>query len=97
VCKSKSWAGEVDPIDLWATWRVNSLRVTDFFEQRVRVRQMNFGHVFDERAHHFVVANPPVDPADENHELYQGRKCHRPPVGVIDDTYNFGQEFFTEK
>ena len=90
-------AGEVDPIDLRSMGWIDSLRVTDFFEQRVRVRQMNFGHVFDERAHHFVVANPPVDPADENHELYQGRKGHRPPVGVIDDTYDFGQEFFTGK
>jgi hypothetical protein len=87
----------IDPIDLRAVGRVNSLRVADFFEQCVGMRQMNFGHVFHKRAHHFVIANPPVDPADEHHQLHQGRKSHCPPIRVIDNAYNFGQEFFTEK
>jgi hypothetical protein len=84
-------AVQIDPIDWRAVGRVNSLPGANLFEQRVRVRQMNFGHVLHERAHHFVVANAPVDPAEEHHELHQGRESHGPPIRVVDNANDFGQ------
>jgi hypothetical protein len=82
---------QVDPIDCRALRRVNSLSGTDFFQQRVRVRQVNLGHVLHERAHHFVVPNSPVDPTNEHHQLHQGREGHGPPIRVIDNANYFGQ------
>ena len=82
---------QVDPIDWRALRRVNSLPGADFFQQRVRVRQVNLGHVLHERAHHFVVPNSPVDPTNEHHQLHQGRERHSPPIRVIDNANYFGQ------
>ena len=82
---------QVDPIDWRALRRVNSLSGTEFFEQRIRVRQMNLGHVLYERAHHFVVTNTPVDPSNEHQELHQRREGHGPPIRVIDNANYFGQ------
>jgi len=82
---------QINPIDWRAVGGVNSLPGADFFEKRIRVRQMNLGHVLHKRAHHFVVANTPVDPAKEHHQLHQGRERHSPPIRVIDDANNFDQ------
>jgi len=82
---------QINPIDWRAVGGVNSLPGADFFEERVRMRQMYLGHVLHKRAHHFVVANTPVDPTNEHHQLHQGRERHSPPIWVIDDANNFNQ------
>src|ERR1700683_2919492 len=82
---------QINPIYWRAVGGVNSLPGADFFEERVRVRQMYLGHVLHKRAHHFVVANTPVNPTNEHHELHQGRERHGPPIRVIDYANNFDQ------
>ena len=44
------------------------------------MREMARGHVFDEGAHEFVVANAAIDPAEENDELHDRRDGERPGV-----------------
>lgn len=48
---------------------VNSLLVADFLEQFVNVREMVGGHILDESAGNFFVANAAVEPAKKEHEL----------------------------
>ena len=71
---------QIDPADGWRWDAFDSLLVAEFFEQHVDVREVVCGHVFDKGAHEFVIADAPVDPAEEENELHQRRDGERPGV-----------------
>ena len=46
--------------------------VCDVAQSEIEMREMGAGEIADEDALHFVVADAPVQPADEQCELHQG-------------------------
>ena len=57
--------GKFEPADRRRRAALDSLPVAHFVEQIVDVRQMVRGHVLNERAHEFVVADAAVEPSHE--------------------------------
>lgn len=51
-------------------------------EQPVDLRQVVRGHILDKRTGHFLIANAPVEPAQEQGELHQGCQGEHPPVRI---------------
>lgn len=60
-------AAQVDPADARRLLAVNSLLLAELQQEVVDVRQVVGGHVVDEEAQDFVVADAPIDPAHEQH------------------------------
>ena len=60
----------VDPADVGALLAIDSLFGAQAFEELVDVREMIARHVFDKHARDFVVADAPINPAQEQDELH---------------------------
>jgi hypothetical protein len=56
--------------------------LAQLLEQPVDLRQVVRGHILDKRTGHFLIANAPVEPAQEQGELHQGCQGERPPVRI---------------
>lgn len=78
---------EVDPADGRERVALDALLVAKHLEEFVNVREMVGGHIVNEGASEFLVANVAIEPAQEKYQLDDGRDAECPPGGIDESVH----------